>query len=493
MINRVFHNYRVEQELGRGGWATVYRGQDTKLDRPVAIKVLHPSYAVDPKRIARFRNEAKALARLRHDNIVLVHDYIEADPTTHLIVMEYVDGTTLAERLQDRGALPEAEALHLFRDMVHAVGYAHENGIIHRDVNPHNIMVTRDGMAKVTDFGISRMLGAERMTQAGMVLGTLHYMAPEQLERGQIDQRTDIYAMGATLYQMVTGRKPFQEFQHDKIVLMDQICEGTYPDPLGFVPTLSATTQGIIHRTMAHRPRRRFARTDDILASLDRAAARTGPTESQLLRRTTPGVGTSRFGRVAPWVLLAAVGAAAALASLLRPGRTRDLLSWAWPSAVVLGVAWVTVALVRGWAGRSAPTPLPDHDLPDQLRDRLDSIVRAGGTEATVSADAGPRDTARSPRIEAVAGKAQPREIVIADHQIATLGRSSRNALWLDEEVVSRTHAFIKRDGLDLVITDLHSMNGTHVNGQDIRRAALHAGDRIHLGGPSAALVVHWD
>lgn len=491
MIGQVVHHYRIEEELGRGGWATVYRGLDLRLDRPVAIKVLNPRYAVDPRRIERFRNEAKALARLRHDNIVLVHDYIETKDANHIIVMEYVEAGALIDRIRKHGALKEGQALHIFRDVVHAIGYAHENGVIHRDINPHNIMLSTRGGAKVTDFGIARMLGGARLTQTGMVLGTLHYMAPEQLERAEVNEQTDVYSMGATLYQMVTGRKPFQAFEHDQAALMDEICLGKWPDPREFVPDLSGNTVEIIRRCMAQNPRRRFARAEQILDVLDRSAPARSLTESWLIR--TGDLRRTQPRRWLPWVVLGMVFLGLVLAALVTPNLLRRPFLWAWGTAVLGVVVCAVIILVRYLLATAGLRSASSGSVPHSARDGSGAVTPSGESVDASASSTGTKTLVDAPRLVVVAGDGHPPELAVEDNQIVTLGRSNENALWFDEEVVSRAHAFVKRDGRDLIVTDLRSTNGTHVNGQCVRRAILRAGDRIELGGSDAALEVQWD
>ncbi|HEX7464153.1 MAG TPA: protein kinase, partial [Actinomycetota bacterium] len=201
--------YRVEEELGRGGMARVFRGTDTVLGRPVAIKILAPQFAEDANFVTRFRREAQAAARLNNPHVVGVYD-TGSDDGVHFIVMEYVEAKTLADFLTGGSRIMPERAIELAESVCEALSVAHAAGIVHRDVKPANIMVARDGSVKVTDFGIARLTtSADTIAQTAAVLGTASYLSPEQAQGQPVDQRSDIYSLGAVLYEMVTGRPPF--------------------------------------------------------------------------------------------------------------------------------------------------------------------------------------------------------------------------------------------------------------------------------------------
>ena len=215
-IRERFPELEIEALLGRGGMGLVYKARQTKLDRPVALKIMAPDLADQPAFSERFLREAQALARLNHPNVVAVHDFGERKGM-YFLLMEYVDGAHLRELLTQRKLSP-TEALKLVPDICSGLEYAHEQGIVHRDIKPENILVTHSGHAKIVDFGLVRVVGQEeatdwRLTRASQVMGTPQYMAPEQLNRPrEVDHRADIYSLGVVLYEMLTAELPLGRF-----------------------------------------------------------------------------------------------------------------------------------------------------------------------------------------------------------------------------------------------------------------------------------------
>lgn len=201
--------YIVERELGKGGMGIVYLGRHTVLDQQVAIKALSPSLAHDQALRERFIREANIQAGLRHSGIVQLLT-AEMEGEQPVLVMEYIDGKSLDQVLDFRGALPVEDALKIMEQVFAAVGYAHRQGVVHRDLKPSNVMVMGSGEAKVTDFGIAKVFGATNLTRAGTEMGSPHYMSPEQILRPQTaDARSDIYSLGCVFYEVLTGRPPF--------------------------------------------------------------------------------------------------------------------------------------------------------------------------------------------------------------------------------------------------------------------------------------------
>src|SRR4029077_5191324 len=206
---RVFANrYELRDTIGHGGMADVYLGHDRLLDRGVAVKVLAAAFASDPTNVERFRREAQSAAALNHPHIVAVYDWGEEDGTSY-IVMEYVPGQTLRDIIEAYAPLAPMEAARLTAEIADALSFAHAHGVVHRDVKPGNVLVTPRGEVKVTDFGIARADSGEPLTKTGAVLGTATYFSPEQAQGFALDGRSDVYALGVVLYEMLTGTAPF--------------------------------------------------------------------------------------------------------------------------------------------------------------------------------------------------------------------------------------------------------------------------------------------
>src|SRR5436189_5292971 len=208
LINTLFDGrYRILRKLGTGGMAYVYLAEDEVLGRRVAIKILNDRHAGDDQFVERFRREAKNAASLSHPNIVSIYDRGEAEGT-YYIAMEYLDGRTLKELIVARGPAPVNVAIDYARQILAALRFAHRNGLVHRDIKPHNVLVDAEGRLKVTDFGIARA-GASQMTEAGSIIGTAQYLSPEQAKGAPVDQTSDLYSVGVVLYELLTGAVPF--------------------------------------------------------------------------------------------------------------------------------------------------------------------------------------------------------------------------------------------------------------------------------------------
>ncbi len=208
LIGTVFDGrYMIVRKLGAGGMADVYLAEDQELGRRVAIKILNDRHAADEQFVERFRREAKNAAGLSHPNIVQIYDRGTAEGT-YYIAMEYLDGRSLKELIVGRGPAPIKLAIEYTREILAAVGFAHRNGIVHRDIKPHNVLCGPEGRLKVTDFGIARS-GASQMTEVGSIIGTAQYLSPEQARGAPVDQSSDLYSVGVVLYELLTGQVPF--------------------------------------------------------------------------------------------------------------------------------------------------------------------------------------------------------------------------------------------------------------------------------------------
>lgn len=259
--------YALRGLLGQGGMADVELAFDQVLDRRVAAKILHARYADDPSFVARFRREAQAVASLNHPNIVAVYDTGEQDGRP-FIVMEYVAGRSLREILNREGVLPE-RAAEIAGDAALALHYAHERGLVHRDIKPGNIMVSDEGQVKVTDFGIARAVNAETVTQTAAVFGTAAYIAPEQAQGEAVDRRTDVYSLGCVLYEMLVGRQPFTADSPVALAYQHVSAEPTPPSRIN--PDISPELEAVVMKTMAKDPASRYQSAQDLHADLQRA------------------------------------------------------------------------------------------------------------------------------------------------------------------------------------------------------------------------------
>src|SRR3954449_355487 len=213
LVGQVFSNrYRIEREIAHGGMAEVYLARDESLDRLVALKALFPEYARETSFVERFRREAQAAANLNHPNIVAIYDWGQQSGT-YFIVMEYVEGRSLSDIIRTDGPLHPRRSAEITADVAAALGFAHRNGVVHRDVKPGNIIISPSGQVKVADFGIAQAItgGADQhnLTQAGAVMGTATYFSPEQAQGKPVDPRSDLYSLGCVLFEMLTSRPPF--------------------------------------------------------------------------------------------------------------------------------------------------------------------------------------------------------------------------------------------------------------------------------------------
>src|SRR5689334_12178428 len=303
--------YELEELLDHGGMSTVYRGHDRMLERTVALKILHAHFGDDAEYVERFRREARAVAQLSHPNIVTVIDRGEADGQQY-IVFEYIDGESLKQLVDRNGPLPARRAIELTLQVADALCFAHQAGLVHRDVKPQNVLVTEDGEAKVTDFGIARSLDVEHgVTQTGTVLGTSNYLSPEQARGQTVTPATDVYSLGVVIFELLTGDVPFPG-ENFVAVAMKHINEPP-PPLLERRPDVPVRLVHAVERALAKDPSARFPSMDAFAAELraclaelgDPDTARTFITQSPLLRESRPHrAHTARRSRWPLYVLL---------------------------------------------------------------------------------------------------------------------------------------------------------------------------------------------
>ena len=340
--------YRLDAEIGRGGMSTVYRAFDTVLERPVAIKLMHREIAADSDQLERFRREARSVAQLSHPHVVTVIDAGEdewqpgADGTVGApyIVLEYVEGETLKDVVRREGPLEIPQAIAYAIEIARALGAAHERQIVHRDVKPHNVLISEEGGAKITDFGIARTLSEEGLTVAGRVLGTTDYVSPEQALGQPVTGQSDLYSLGVVLFEMLTGQVPFHG-SSPVAVAMKHVREDV-PDVQRLRPELSAATAAVVDRAVSKDLARRYTDAASMVADLEEVlaveASRAGQTTGEVtsVLRTLPAPARRRL----PW-------------------RMRHPARWALSLALLVALVALVLVIAAGKAHRGAGVP-PD-------------------------------------------------------------------------------------------------------------------------------------
>jgi serine/threonine-protein kinase len=269
MTGKIISHYRVLEKLGEGGMGTVYKGEDLKLKRPVALKFLLPSFAANDSAKARFLREAQAAATLEHPNICPVYGMEDEDGVL-CIVMALVDGSSFQAKM--RAGMPLADALKYTIEIGEGLRYAHDHGVIHRDIKAANILLSLDGVARITDFGLALLENRSRLTQRGTLLGTINVMAPEQVMAADADRRTDIWALGVLLYELLTGRQPFVRADSDQT--MHAILHERAPEVTSVVPGLPADLSWILDKTLSKSRSERYQYVDDLVTDLRAVVSR---------------------------------------------------------------------------------------------------------------------------------------------------------------------------------------------------------------------------
>jgi len=404
LVGRIFTNrYETEREIAQGGMAEVYLARDRLLDRPVALKALFPEYAREPSFVERFRREAQAAANLNHPNIVAIYDWGQ-ESGTYFIVMEYVEGRSLRDLVRSEGPLDAHQAADITAEIAAALAFAHRSGVVHRDVKPGNVLLTRSGTVKVTDFGIARAGTSDGLTQTGSVMGTATYFSPEQAQGLPVDGRSDVYSLGVVLYEMVTGVVPFTG-DSPVAVAYKHVREQPVP-PSRRNPDVPADLEQIILTALAKDPDHRYQTADDLRADLLRfrrgRPLEAAPVTALVAEVPTGAAAASAAGAYAASATMQAPRvpgpppAGAPYAAGRPPRRNRALVTAL--TLLVLVVIVAAIILVSqlagdgGGGGGAGATEVPDvvdRDLDDARQELEDAgfTVRIEGEENLGSAE----------------------------------------------------------------------------------------------------------
>ena len=266
-IGEKLGNFLIKAEIGRGGMGTIYFAVDTMLNREVALKVVHPQLADNQQLMERFKIEAMTQARLNHPNIVTIFSFNKIDDE-YVIAMEYIAGRSLKEMLQEKKQLQVAEAVDIITQVAEGLRYAHAHSVIHRDIKPANILISREGKVKISDFGIAKILGAQGLTKTGILIGTPWYTSPEQIVGREIDFRTDLYSLGVTFYEVLTGRVPFDSETNSEFQIQKAHLETPPPRPSIFNPEIGIQLEKFILQALQKKVEKRFQSARDMIEEL---------------------------------------------------------------------------------------------------------------------------------------------------------------------------------------------------------------------------------
>jgi eukaryotic-like serine/threonine-protein kinase len=300
VIPRTVGKYEILDALGTGGMGTVYRAFDPTLERTVALKIVHLDWVHDVPQeelAKRFRNEARAGARLHHPAIVTIFDFSDQDPAGAYIAMEYVEGCGLGQYIKRRTEPHLEDAISTMQQMLEGLAYAHRQGVVHRDIKPANMLITRDGLVKIMDFGIAK-IGLQTLTQSGMIMGTPRYMAPEQYMGGAVDQRCDIHAAGVVFYELLTGSPPYLGTEAE---VMYKVCYESPKALSGVEPAIAQAFDPIVAKALAKTPADRYASAEEFreaLCSRWQEISATAPSPSLSERARTIAAAASLSGSV---------------------------------------------------------------------------------------------------------------------------------------------------------------------------------------------------
>jgi serine/threonine-protein kinase len=290
MIGKILGNYRILKKIGAGGMGSVYLARDLSLEREVAIKIIAPELARNPGLMARFRIEAIAQAKLNHTNIVTIHSFNQ-EKDIYYIVMEYMEGKTLKAAIKEKENIPVVQALKIFSQLLGGIAYAHSQGVVHRDIKPSNIFLTGLQVAKIGDFGIAKVEGIEGLTKVGTTLGSPVYSSPEQLLGKKVDVRTDVYSLGMTLYEMLTGAPPLKIKGEGDYDAIKQTLEFTPQPPSTINPAIPAPVDAMVMKSIARNPAHRFQEVKEFDREVKQLISSLTPVpETPTVKKKAPGI-----------------------------------------------------------------------------------------------------------------------------------------------------------------------------------------------------------
>ncbi len=545
MIGRQVGDYRIVRQLGEGGMGMVYEGQHVALGQKVAVKSLHSSLMGNQAAKDRFMREAQALARLNHPNIISLLNFYN-DANGCILIMEFADGEDLEAKLQKMGLIPPQQCIPWFIGACRGLSYAHQQGIIHRDIKPSNIIVHPSGATKLLDFGTAKVVDAQRLTQQGMTLGTVIYMSKEQLLGKPLDARSDVYSLGVTLYECVTGHLPFYDEEERKLVV--KIAKEEPIRPSQHYPGISPELEGIILKAMAKEPAQRFQSATEMAEALEAilgggASAprpQTGPAPAPAPAPTptpatptpagaAPGGGGSVLFN--PLFLVGAVlcilGLGGGILAILGEGTLRLVGAVSFGVLELGGVLLAVVAIVTtkkaaggGAASGSVPASVGTASSATGNCPRCGRALLAGmpdcpfcnpqaaaapaptpqpmpfdpgGTMNVNSAQAA-QQYAPPPAypaavaapgvavLQVIDGNDKGRQFQITSAAKFTIGRAPACGLTLNDPGVSGNHAALHFENGALVVEDTGSRNGVFLNNQKIHKHPLKSGDLIVIG-----------
>jgi serine/threonine protein kinase len=293
MIGKKIQNYEIISSIGEGGMGKVYLARHLTLDRKVAVKVLNPDFAFNEELRMRFINEAKVLSALTHQNIVTLFDFTEFENNL-VIIMEYVEGNSLEYIIGNVvGAIPEVRCIRIFEQILNAFSFAHGKGVVHRDIKPSNILLQSDDVPKILDFGIAKILhGDMNLTKTGTKIGTVFYMSPEQILGKPVDFRTDIYSLGVTLFEMLSGKKPYDENITSEYLIQEKIIKEPLPSIRTIYPAVSERMEYIVNKATSKYPDERFRNCDEFREALQQGIQQNKVTSAPVYEQKTVISGT---------------------------------------------------------------------------------------------------------------------------------------------------------------------------------------------------------